>query len=175
MVQQAALPSTGATSHNNYFNLVVGQQHVFNPSWVGSFVFNASGLHLTATRNSHLGFALDFPFTSTRSTISGLETCGDKQFVTPITALPVLHNQEKYQFRYDVSHNHGNHTPRVGINFIHEPVLSGALTATAETVLSYSNDPAFYAANPSLFYFRMKCAPPVPADVRCSATQAGDR
>jgi len=174
MVQQAALPSTGATSHNNYFNLVVGQQHVFNPSWVGSFVFNASGLHLTATRNSHLGFALDFPFTSTRSTISGLETFGDNQFVTPITAFPVLRNQEKYQFRYDVSHNHGNHTPRVGINFIHEPVLSGALTATAETVLSYSNDPAFYAANPSLFYFRMKCAPPVPADVRCSATQAGD-
>jgi len=174
MVQQAALPSTGATSHNNYFNLVVGQQHVFNPSWVGSFVFNASGLHLTATRNSHLGFALDFPFTSTRSTISGLETFGDNQFITPITAFPVLRNQEKYQFRYDVSHNHGNHTPRVGINFIHEPVLSGALTATAETVLSYSNDPAFYAANPSLFYFRMKCAPPVPADVRCSATQAGD-
>ncbi len=174
MVQQAALPSTGATSHNNYFNLVVGQQYLFNPSWVGSFVFNASGLHLTATRNSRLGFALDFPFTSTRSTISGLETFGDNQFVTPITAFPVLRNQEKYQFRYDVSHNHGSRTPRVGINFIHEPVLSGALTATAETVLTYSNDPSFFAANPSLFYFSMKCAAPVPADVRCSATQAGD-
>src|SRR6266436_3907201 len=113
MVQQAALPSTGATSHNNYFNLVVGQQYLFNPSWVGSFVFNASGLHLTATRNSHLGFALDFPFTSTRSTISGLETFGDNQFVTPITAFPVLRNQEKYQFRYDVSHVHGRHAPRL--------------------------------------------------------------
>src|SRR5437879_5695045 len=124
MVQQAALPSTGATSHNNYFNLVVGNQYSFNPYWLGSFVFNASGLHLTATRNSHLGFALDFPFTSTRSTISGLETFGDNQFVTPITAFPVLRNQEKYQFRYDVSHANRRHTSRFGINLIHEPVLS---------------------------------------------------
>ena len=174
MVQQAALPSTGATSHNNYFSLVVGNQYTFSPYWVGAFVFNASGLHLTAARSSHLGFALDFPFTSTRSTISGLETFGDNQFVTPITAFPVLRNQEKYQFRYDLSHNHGRHTPRLGINFIHEPVLSGALTATAETVLTYSNDPSFYAANPSLFYFSSRCAPPVPAGVTCTATPAGD-
>src|SRR5713226_1272533 len=54
MVQQAALPSTGATSHNNYFNLVVGNQYTFDPYWFGSFIFNASGLHLTATRNSNL-------------------------------------------------------------------------------------------------------------------------
>ena len=174
MVQQAALPSTGATSHNNYFNLVVGNQYSFNPYWLGSFVFNASGLHLTATRNSHLGFALDFPFTSTRSTISGLETFGDNQFVTPITAFPVLRNQEKYQFRYDLSHTHGRHSSRLGINFIHEPVLSGALTATAETVLAYSNDPSFYAANPSLFYFSSTCAPPIPSTVSCTATPAGD-
>ncbi|HWY86862.1 MAG TPA: carboxypeptidase regulatory-like domain-containing protein, partial [Gemmataceae bacterium] len=174
MVQQAALPSTGATSHNNYFSLVVGNQYTFNPYWVGAFVFNGSGLHLTAARNSNLGFALDFPFTSTRSTISGLETFGDNQFVTPITAFPVLRNQEKYQFRYDLSHNHGRHTPRLGINFIHEPVLSGALTATAETVLTYSNDPSFYAANPSFFYFSSRCAPPVPAGVTCTATPAGD-
>src|SRR5712692_5568141 len=174
MVQQAALPSTGATSHNNYFSLVVGHQLTFDPYWLGSFVFNASGLHLTATRNSNLGFALDFPFTSTRSTISGLETFGDNQFVTPITAFPVLRNQEKYQFRYDVSHTAGRHAPRFGINFIHEPVLSGALVASAETVLAYSNDPSFYVANPSLFYFSFTCAPPVPAGVTCSATPAGD-
>jgi hypothetical protein len=174
MVQQAALPSTGATSHNNYFNLVVGQQYVFNPFWVGSFVFNASGLHLTATRNSHLGFALDFPFTSTRSTISGLETFGDNQFVTPITAFPVLRNQEKYQFRYDFSHAASLHASRFGVDLIHEPVLSGALTATAETVLTYSNDPTFYAANPSQFYFSSACAPPAPSDVTCTATPAGD-
>jgi len=174
MVQQAALPSTGATSHNNYLNLVVGEQYTFNPYWVSSFVFNASGLHLTAVRNSNLGFALDFPFTSTRSTISGLETFGDNQFVTPITAFPVLRNQEKYQFRYDVNHAAGPHALRFGINFIHEPVLSGALAATAETVLKYSNDPSFYAANPSQFYFSSTCAPSVPADVACEAIPAGD-
>ena len=174
MVQQAALPSTGATSHNNYFNLVVGQQYAFNPYWLGSFVLNASGLHLTAARNSNLGYALDFPFTSTRSTISGLETFGDNQFITPITAFPVLRNQEKYQSRYDLTHTDGQHATRFGVNFIHEPVLSGALAATAETVLSYAKDPSFYVANPSLFYFSMKCAAPVPSDVSCSATPAGD-
>jgi hypothetical protein len=174
MVQQAALPTTGATSHSNYLNLVVGDQYSFNPYWVGSFVFNASGLHLTATRNANLGFALNFPFTSTRSTISGLETFGDNQFVTPITAFPILRNQEKYQFRYDVSHTAGRHASRLGINFIHEPVLSGALAATGETVLSYANDPSFYAAHASQFYFSMNCVPPVPADVRCSTTPAGD-
>ncbi len=174
MVQQAALPSTGTTSHNNYLNLVVGHQYAFNPSWLGSFVFNASGLHLTATRNSNLGFALDFPFTSTLSTISGRETFGDNQFVTPITAFPVLRNQEKYQFRYDVSHVDGGHATRFGINMIHEPVMSGALAATAETVLSYANNPSLYAANPSRFYFNLSCAPPVPADVTCTLTPAGD-
>ena len=174
MVQQAALPSTGATSHSNYFSLVAGEQYSFNPYWLGSFVFNASGLHLTAARNSHLGFALDFPFTSTRSTISGLETFGDNQFVTPITAFPILRNQEKYQFRYDVTHTDGRHSTRFGINFIHEPVLSGALTATAETVLSYPQDPSFYAANPSQFYFHLNCAPPPPQGVTCLASPAGD-
>jgi hypothetical protein len=175
MVQQAALPSTGATSHNNYLNLVMGEQYTFHQYWVSAFLFDASGLHLSAARNSNLlGFALDFPFTSTRSTISGLETFGDNQFVTPITAFPVLRNQEKYQFRYDVSHANRRHTSRFGINLIHEPVLSGALAATAETVLTYSNDPSLYAANPSQFYFSSTCAPPVPADVTCTATPAGD-
>src|SRR5713226_964852 len=167
MVQQAALPSAGATSHSNYFNLVLGNQYSFNPYWLGSFVLNASGLHLTEARNSHLGFALDFPFTSTRSTISGLETFGDNQFVTPITAFPILRNQEKYQFRYDMTHADGRHATRFGVNLIHEPVMSGALAATSETVLSYAKDPSFYAANPSKFYFSLDCAAPVPADVSC--------
>ncbi len=59
------------------------------------------------SRNDNLGFALAFPFSSTSSTISGFETFGDNQFVTPITAFPVLRNQEKYQVRYDVSHATG--------------------------------------------------------------------
>ena len=176
MVQQAALPSTGATSHNNYLGLVIGNQYTFSPNWVGSFVFGAGVLHLTQTRNVNLGFALAFPFTSTLSTISGLETFGDNQFITPITAFPVLRNQEKYQFRYDVSHAAGRHAPRFGINFIHEPVMSGALAATAETLLSYPNDPSFYAANPSQFYFSSQCAAAVPdgSGIECSFAPAGD-
>jgi hypothetical protein len=35
-----------------------------------------------------LGFALAFPFSATAQTISGFETFGDNQFVTPITAFP---------------------------------------------------------------------------------------
>jgi hypothetical protein len=150
-VQQATLPSTGAESHNNYMNMVISQQHAFSPTWFGAFVFNASGLHLTERRNANLGFALAFPFTSTSSTISGLETFGDNQFVTPVTAFPILRNQEKYQFRYDVAHTSGRHAPRFGVNFIHEPVLSGALTANQETLVSFPQDPAFYLGNPSQF------------------------
>lgn len=165
LVQQAALPSTGATSHNNYMSLVVGNQYTFGPNWVGAFVFNASGLHLTATRNANLGFALAFPFTSTLSTISGVETFGDNQFFTPITAFPVLRNQEKYQLRYDVSHVHGRHAPRFGVNFIHEPVLSGALAATAEYVYSPPQDPSFYLSNhQSQLAAIMSCNPNDPAN-----------
>ncbi|MFY9531330.1 MAG: carboxypeptidase regulatory-like domain-containing protein [Candidatus Acidiferrales bacterium] len=150
-VQQATLPSTGAESHNNYMNIVISQQHAFSPAWLGAFVLNASGLHLTERRNANLGFALAFPFTSTSSTISGLETFGDNQFVTPITAFPILRNQEKYQFRYDLAHTSGRHAPRFGVNFIHEPVLSGALTANQETLVTFPQDPAFYLTNPSQF------------------------
>jgi TonB dependent receptor len=151
LVQQATLPSTGAESHNNYMNMVISNQFTFSPTWLGSFVFDASALHLTEARNSDLGFALAFPFSSTSSTISGLETFGDNQFVTAITAFPILRNQEKYQFRYDVSHATGRHAPRFGIDFIHEPVLSGALTANAETLVTFPQDPIFYLSNPAQF------------------------
>jgi hypothetical protein len=151
LVQQATLPSSGATSHNNYLNLAINQQTTFSPTWLGSFVFDASGLHLTESRNANLGFALAFPFSATASTISGLETFGDNQFITAITAFPVLRNQEKYQLRYDVSHASGSHAPRFGVNFIHEPVLSGALAATAETLVSLPENPTFYLVNPSQF------------------------
>src|SRR5260370_23492236 len=73
-----------------------------------------------------------------------------------------------------MTHADGRHATRLGVNLIHEPVMSGALAATSETVLSYANDPSFYAANPSQFYFSVKCAVPVPADVSCSAAPAGD-
>ncbi len=173
LVQQAALPSTGVEQHNNYMNLAIGNQYAFSPSWLGSFVFDASGLHLTSDRTSTLGFGLAFPFTSTSQTITGFETFGDNQFATAITAFPVLRNQEKYQFRYDVTHSSGRHARKFGINFIHEPVLSGALSGNAETLLMYANNPDFYAANPSQFYFDLNCVNP-PADVTCTPTPAGD-
>ena len=176
LVQQGALPSTGLEQHNNYMNLVISNQYTFSPTWLGNFVFDASGLHLTEARNSNLGFALAFPFTSTSLTISGFETFGDNQFTTPITAFPVLRDQEKYQFRYDVTHATGRHAPRFGVNFIHEPVLSGALSGTAETLITYPSDPNFYAANPGQFYFSQRCATPLnPASgITCSFTPAGN-
>ena len=174
LVQQATLPSTGATSHSNYMNLLLSQQFIFSPTWVGSFVAEASGLHHTETRNGDLGYALAFPFSSTDSSISGFETFGDNQFVTPITNFPVLRNQEKYQFRYDVTHTVGKHSPRVGINFIHEPVMSGALAGNAETLIQFPENPSFYAASPSQFYADLTCAPPIPIDINCTATPGGD-
>jgi hypothetical protein len=153
LVQQGALPSTGVTSHNNYFNLVFGQQYTFSPDWFGSLVLNASGLHLTQTRNETLGFALAFPFTTTSSTITGFETYGDNQFVTGIAAFPVLRNQEKYQLRYDLAHVISRHTVRFGINFIHEPVLSGALTSNAETLVTFPQNPLFYLQPENLSQF----------------------
>lgn len=151
LVQQATLPSTGATTHNNYLSLAVSNQFTFGPSWVGSFLFSGSGLHLTQARNSDLGFALAFPFSTTSSTISGFETFGDQQFVTAITAFPVLRNQEKYQLRYDLSHVAHEHAVRFGVNFIHEPVLSGALAANRETVVTFPQDPTFYLTNQAQF------------------------
>ncbi len=174
LVQQGALPSTGVTSHNNYFSMVLGQQETLSPSWSGSLVLSGSALHLTQTRNETQGFALAFPFTTTSSTITGFETYGDNQFVTGISAFPVLRNQQKYQVRYDVTHSAGTHAVRFGVNLIHEPVLSGALTANAETLLTYTQDPTFYAANPAEFYASANCAPPIPLGIDCRATPATD-
>ncbi len=162
LVQQGTLPSTGVSSHNNYFSLVLGQQFDFSPEWFGSLVLNASGLHLTQTRNEELGFAYSFPFTITPSTISGSETYGDNLFVTAISAFPVLRNQQKYQLRYDVSHSTGSHTPRFGVSFIHEPVLSGALTGTAERVYAPPQNPTFYVANPAQAAVDLGCDPSAP-------------
>jgi hypothetical protein len=151
LVQQGALPSTGSTAHNNYFSGVVGQQFTFSPAWSGSLVLNASLLHLTQSRNSNLGFALAFPFTTTSSTTTGFETYGDNQYVTAITNFPILRNQQKYQVRYDVSHVSGGHATRFGVNFVHEPVLSGALTANAETLITFPQNPTYYLSNLAQF------------------------
>lgn len=178
LVQQATLPSTGAASFSNYWNLVMGHQYTFNPSWLGSFTFTASYLHHTEKRNSHLGLALAFPFSSTASTISGFETFGDNQFVTAITAFPVLRNQEKYQFRYDLSHVAGRHAPRMGVSLIHEPVMGGALPGTAENLTVFAMDPADYLGNPQQFSVDLTCTSTITLAVTpgtvCTSTPAAN-
>ena len=175
LVQQATLPSTGATSGSNYLNLVIGNQFTFSPAWLGSFTFDASGLHHTEARNANYGFALAFPFSATFHTISGFETFGDNQFATPITAFPVLRKQQKYQFRYDASHASGRHAPKLGIGWIHEPVLSGALSSNAETLITYPDNPDFYVTNPGQFYFDPTCQAPAPDPaIGCTATSAAN-
>ena len=111
-----------------------------------SFIFGASGLHHTEERNEYLGYSLQFPFSVSYQTISGLDTFGDNSFATAITAFPVLRNQEKYQWRYDVSHSSGHHSPRFGVNFIHEPVLSGALSGTAENITAFAEQAAIVSS-----------------------------
>jgi hypothetical protein len=147
LVAQGTLPSTGLTTHNNYGNSVISNAYAFSATWLGTFVFDASLLHLTQIRNSTLGFALAFPFSSTTLTVSGFETYGDNQFATPITLFPSLRNQEKYQLRYELSHASGDHSFKFGVNFIHEPVLAGAFPGNQETLYSFPNDPTFYTLN----------------------------
>jgi hypothetical protein len=160
LVQQATLPSTGATTHGNYQNIALHNTFAYNPNWLGNFTFGVSYLHGTADRTGYLGFALAFPFSSTSKTISGFETYGDNQFVTPITAFPVVRSQDKYQFRYDVSGSKGRHAPKFGADFIHEPVLSGAFPGTAETLYVLTQDPTYYLTNPSQFTAELNCLPP---------------
>ncbi|HWS98572.1 MAG TPA: carboxypeptidase regulatory-like domain-containing protein [Candidatus Methylomirabilis sp.] len=174
LVQQGTLPSTGATTHSNYFNVVLNNTFAFTPTWLGSFTATASTLHNTQVRNSNLGFALAFPFSATSSTVSGFETFGDQQFQTPITAFPVLRNQEKYQFRYDVSHASGKHAPRFGIDFIHEPVLSGALSGTAENLTIFPMDPADYLTNPAQFSEDLVCGENATPGTTCNNVPAGN-
>jgi len=175
LVQQATLPSTGATTHSNYQNGVISNTFTFSPSWVGNFTFGTSYLHGTATRNGELGFALAFPFSSTSKTISGFETYGDNQFVTAITAFPVVRNQEKYQFRYDVSGSVGRHAPKFGIDFIHEPVLSGAFPGQAQTTYVLTQNPTFYLTNPDQLTAELNCLPPFDGtNCQTTSTPAGN-
>ncbi len=151
LVQQATLPSTGLTTHNDYWNTVLSHTYAWSPNWVGTMVLDASTLHLTQQRNSTLGFALAFPFSATSLTVSGFETYGDNQFATPITFFPWLRNQDKYQLRYDIDHAVGDHSFKFGVNFIHEPVLSGAFPGNQETLYQFPQDPTFYLSNPGQF------------------------
>ena len=176
LVEQGTLPSTGLTTHNNYWNTVISNAYTFSPTWLGNLALGASLLHLTQTRNSDLGFALAFPFSSTALTISGFETFGDNQFATPITLFPDMRNQDKYQVRYDLSHIAGSHALKFGVNFIHEPVLSGAFASTAETLAQYVNNPVYYVQNPGVFGTFIPQCLGIPASdgSSCSYTPPGD-
>jgi hypothetical protein len=160
LLQQGTLPSTGATTHSNYYSILINQQFQFAPTTIGSFTLAASGFHHTKSRNSTIGEAFDFPFTANFLTTSGRDTFGDNQFATSITAFPVARDQQKYQFRYDLSHSRRAHALRFGVNLIHEPVLRGALSGNPETLFAYPRDPSFYLANPAVL---TSCPNPLPA------------
>jgi len=151
LVQQGTLPSTGLLNHDNYFSLVLGNQFTFTPALFGKLVLNASALHLANVRNSNLGFALAFPFSSTALTVSGFETFGDNQFATPITFFPSKRDQQKYQLRYDLTNDRGRHTPRAGVNLIHEPVLGGAFPDNSEILYQFPQNPTDYLSDPGQF------------------------
>jgi Carboxypeptidase regulatory-like domain/TonB dependent receptor len=189
LVEQGTLPSTGLITHNNYWNAAISNAFTFSPNWLGNLVLAGSLLHLTQTRNSDLGFALAFPFSSTALTISGFETFGDNQFATPITLFPDLRNQGKYQLRYDLAHIAGSHAFKFGFDFIHEPVLSGAFASTAEQIIEYSANPDCYINPPGAdcggitralpFYFASPASqcnpePSVASGITCTYTPAGD-
>jgi carboxypeptidase family protein len=189
LVEQGTLPSTGLITHNNYWNAMIGNAYTFSPNWLGNLVLGASLLHLTQTRNSNLGYALAFPFSSTALTISGFETFGDNQFATPITLFPDLRNQDKYQLRYDLNHVVGSHALKFGVDLIHEPVLSGAFASTAEQIIQYSANPDCYInppgadcggiTSPLPFYFVPPTAqcnpqPSAASGITCTYTPAGD-
>jgi hypothetical protein len=172
LVQQATLPSTGATSDSRYWSFALANQFTFSSTWLGSLTIGAGLLHHTESRNVNLGFALAFPFSSTSSSISGFETFGDNQFVTPITAFPVLRDQEKYQVRYDVSHVSSRHAPRFGVDLIHEPVMSGALAGTAENLRVFPLNPTVYLGEPQQFSVDLSCGPTATPGTTCVDTPA---
>src|SRR5579863_900990 len=174
LVQQAALPSTGATTTSNYYNILLGQQYRFSPAWSGALTLEASNFHHVKDRNSDLGLALAFPFSANFHTTSGFETFGDNQFATVVSAFPVARDQQKYQFRYDLTHTSGSHSIRFGVNLIHEPVLRGALASTAEHLVQFSEDPSFYLNDPAQFTADFNCTAAALPNTTCTDTPVGD-
>src|SRR5215471_8696647 len=177
LVHEGALPSTGFTTTSHYLSFLLSNQFEFTPAWVGNLVVQASSFHHQKVRNSELGFGLAFPFSTTTLTTSGFETFGDNQFVTPITAFPINRDQQKYQLRYDVAHTTGNHAPKFGINFIHEPALNGRLSDNAENLTIFGLNPTDYVADPQQFAVDLTCTPTatviVSPGTTCTSTPAG--
>lgn len=144
LLQQSTLPSTGFTTRSNYYNLLLNNTFSFGSRWLGSTVLSASLFDHTKRRNSQLGFALAFPFSTTALTTSGFETFGDNQFATAITAFPIEREQQKYQLRYDLSHSSAVHSVKFGVNVIHEPVLRGRFADSSERIFVFQQNPSYY-------------------------------
>ncbi len=68
----------------------------------------------------------------------------------------------------------GNHNLRFGVNFIHEPVLSGALSGTAENLTVFTMDPTDYLGNEMQFTHDLNCDSDASPDTTCSSTPAGN-
>ncbi len=147
LLQQGTLPSTGATTNASYYSFLVNNQISFGPEWLGSFTFQGSLFGNRKLRNSQLGLALAFPFSTTSLTTSGFETFGDNQFVTAITAFPVARDQQKYQARYDLSFAGAGHAAKFGVNFIHEPVLKGEFSGSPARLVVFDQNPSDYLAS----------------------------
>jgi outer membrane receptor protein involved in Fe transport len=172
LVQQATLPSTGAFTRSNFYSVLLDNQFQFSPTWLSNLTLQANGFANSQTRNSDIGQALAFPFSATSQTTSGFETYGDNQFITPITAFPILRNQQKYQVRYDVAHSMRAHSPHFGINFIHEPVFGGAFAGTPENLHGFTFDPTFYLANPQQFTDDYNCTANASPNTTCQDSGA---
>ncbi len=151
LVQQGALPSTGFTTLSDYYSTLVRNEFSFSSQWSAAMVLDLSLFDHKKVRNSNLGLALAFPFSTTALTTSGFETFGDNQFATEITAFPISREQQKYQYRHDLSHTGAGHSQKFGVNLIHEPVLNGRFADTAEVLTVLPQDPTFYGANPGAF------------------------
>ena len=151
LIRQATLPSAGARDVAHYGTLLIADNLQFSDVWNGSLTVQGSGFRNSRERNAQLGFALAFPFSSNALATSGLETFGDNQFATPVTAFPIERRQQKYQLRYDVERAAATHSFKAGVNMIHEPVLGGRLASNAETLYTFPQNPSFYVANPSQF------------------------
>ena len=71
-----------------------------------------------------------------------------------------------------------SHSPSFGVDFIHEPVLSGALPGNAENLTVFAQNPADYLANPAQFAVDLTCTPSgglqVTPGTSCSSTPAGN-
>ncbi len=67
---------------------------------------------------------------------------------------------------------------KFGVDFIHEPVMSGALPSNAENLTVFAQNPTDYLGNPQQFAVDLNCTPTatlqVTAGTTCTSTPAGN-